>query len=121
MTQLYLVAMVALGGAVGAMGRFLLAHWRTPRFPFATFIANVAGSFLLGFLAAGSSESPLLLLMGVGFCGSLTTFSTFSLDTLVLAREGRRGTAVVNVIASVAACVAAVAAGLALGLTVFSR
>jgi len=120
-TQLYLVAMVALGGAVGAMGRFLLSHWRTPRFPFATFMANVSGSFLLGFLAAGSSESPLLLLMGVGFCGSLTTFSTFSLDTLVLARERRRGTAVVNVIASVAACVAAVAAGLALGLTVFSR
>lgn len=120
MNELSLVALVALGGAVGAMGRFVLARWRTPRFPFATLIANVTGSFLLGFLAAGASESPLLLLMGVGFCGSLTTFSTFSLDTLVLAREGRRGAAVVNVIASAAACVAVVAAGLALGTLAFN-
>ena len=120
MTQLYLVTMVALGGAVGAMGRFLIARWHTPQFPFATLIANVSGSFLLGFLAAGASESPLLLLMGVGFCGSLTTFSTFSLDTLTLARDGRRGAAVVNVVASVAICVVAVAAGLALGTLAFN-
>lgn len=116
MTEL---ALIAVGGALGAMGRYLLAQWRTPGFPYAILVANVTGSVLLGILAAGASRQVVLLL-GVGFCGALTTFSTFALDTVVLAREGRRGAAVLNVGASVAVCIAAAAVGLALGAWIFS-
>jgi len=112
-------ALVAIGGALGASGRYLLARWRTPGFPYAILVANVVGSLLLGFLLAGVPRAAYLL-VGVGLCGALTTVSTFALDTLVLAREGRRAAAVINVFASVAACCAAVAVGLAAGTALFT-
>lgn len=117
MTEL---ALIAVGGALGAMGRYLLSLWRTPGFPYGILIANVSGSLLLGVLVAGVPRTTFLLL-GVGFCGALTTFSTFSLDTLVLAREGRRNASIANVAISVAACLVAAGVGLALGLVLFSR
>ena len=116
MTEL---ALIAAGGALGAMGRYLLSLWRTPGFPYGILMANIAGSLLLGILVAGAPRATFLLL-GVGFCGALTTFSTFSLDTLVLAREGQRAAAVMNVAASVTACLVAAGLGLAVGLALFS-
>lgn len=106
--------LVALGGGVGAIGRYALVRALPSRMPWAVLIANVVGSLLLGVLLAGAS-GDLRLLLGVGFCGGLTTFSTFALDTLVLAREGRPWEATANVVVSVAACLAAVVAGLAIG------
>ncbi|MBM3688915.1 MAG: CrcB family protein [Actinobacteria bacterium] len=112
------LALIAAGGAAGAMARYLLYLWRTPGFPYGILVANVAGSLLLGFLIAGVPRATFLL-VGVGFCGALTTFSTFALDTLVLAREGNSRAAVANVAASVVVCVAAAAAGLAVGMVVW--
>ena len=106
--------LVALGGGMGAAARYALVRAMPARFPWGVLVANVVGSFLLGILLAGAAQD-VRLLAGVGFCGGLTTFSTFSLDTLVLAREGRGGAAAANVVVSIAACVGAVVAGLALG------
>jgi CrcB protein len=108
------VLFVGLGGAVGAVARYLLVVRVGGRFPWSILIANLAGSFLLGVLVASASPD-VLLFAGVGFCGALTTFSTFALDTLVLAREGRRAASAVNVILSVAGCVSALIVGLAIG------
>ena len=113
------IALIAIGGALGAMGRYLLSLWRTPGFPYGILVANAIGTLVLGILIAGAGRATLLL-VGVGFCGALTTFSAFSLDTLVLAREGRRRAAVVNVIGSVAVCLLAASIGLALGTMAFN-
>lgn len=105
--------LVAAGGALGAGVRYLLVTMVTGRFPWSLLIANIAGSFVLGVLLAAADQG-LLLFAGVGFCGALTTFSTFALDTLVLAREGRRIASIANVAASVAGSILALIAGLVL-------
>ena len=73
--------LVALGGAVGASVRYLLGHWfdRPGRLPWGTVAANLAGSFVLG-LVAGASPGPHAL-VGLGFCGALTTYSAFAVQT----------------------------------------
>lgn len=105
--------LVAVGGALGAAGRYLLATRWSARFPWSILAVNLVGSFGLGLLL-GSASPGLLLFAGVGFCGALTTFSTFALDTVVLAREGRFGASAGNVVASLAGSVVAVIAGMAL-------
>jgi CrcB protein len=110
--------LVALGGALGASARYALAAWWTARFPWAILVANAAGSFVLGVLLHEAPRESMLLI-GVGFCGALTTFSTFALDTVVLAREGRPKAAVANVIASTAGSILALALGLALARALF--
>jgi CrcB protein len=108
--------LVALGAAVGAPLRYLTDVWIGPRdFPWATLAVNVAGSLLLGLLAGGAARGAvsagLLTLAGTGFCGALTTYSTFSYQTLQLLESGRIRAAVLNVLGSVTACVLAAAAG----------
>ena len=112
--------LVALGGAVGAPARYLTDRWvsaRTDGFPWGTITVNVVGSLLLGVLAgfAGGTASWLLTLAGTGFCGALTTFSTFSYETVRLVEEGRSRTAVANVALSLLVGLTACAAGYALG------
>ena len=107
------IALVAVGGALGAVVRYLLATRWTARFPWAILVANLAGSFGLGVLL-GTASPGLLLFAGVGFCGALTTFSTFALDTFVLVREGRIAASAGNLAASVAGSLVAVIAGMAL-------
>lgn len=79
--------LVALGGALGAVLRFVVGE-QALRFgisaPLATLAINVAGSFLLGWLAASGMERRAFLLLGVGVLGGFTTFSTFSVQTLSL-------------------------------------
>lgn len=87
-------------------------------FPWPVFALNVAGSVLLGVLLAeewshSSARLALHDLGGIGFCGGLTTFSTFSLEVVNLARDGDGGLAVVYAFASVAAAIAGVTAGAA--------
>ena len=107
------VLLVAVGGALGASVRYGLVSAWSARFPWAILTANLAGSFGLGLLLA-RAQDDVLLFLGVGFCGALTTFSTFALDTLLLAREGRAPAAGVNVVASVMGSIAALAVGLLL-------
>lgn len=105
--------LVAAGGALGAGARYLLVSTVSGRFPWSILIANVVGSFVLGLLLP-IVDASVLLFAGVGFCGALTTYSTFALDTLVLAREGRRSAAAANVVVSLTASIVALLAGLAL-------
>ena len=112
---------VALGGAVGAVLRFLVdrgitARW-APTFPAAILLINVTGSFVLGVVTGLSAVlGPVwTLALGTGLCGGYTTFSTAMVDAVRLAREQRAGAAVVSVLGTVLWSLLAVAAGLTLG------
>jgi CrcB protein len=109
---------VAIGGAAGSVARFALREWLgkpTADFPWATFVANVVGSFVLGIVAVACKERPqLVLLVGVGFCGGFTTFSTFSVETLQMIEANRWPAATLYVVGSVAAGLAGAFAGMRL-------
>ena len=121
---LSLFLVVAAGGLVGAPARYLLDRAVTSRIesdlPWGTFVINVTGSLLLGLVTglALAGRLPALdkALIGVGFCGAYTTFSTFTFETIGLLEDGRILQAVLNVAASVAVGLGAAAAGLAIGL-----
>jgi CrcB protein len=110
---------VALGGALGSVARYgctgLAARVLGPSFPWGTLIVNAAGSLIIGFLATLMAPDGRLLatpdaraLLLIGVLGGFTTFSSFSLDTLNLARDGEWLWASTNVVASVVLCLAAV-------------
>ncbi|MCM4079493.1 fluoride efflux transporter CrcB [Paractinoplanes hotanensis] len=97
------VLLVALGAAVGAPLRYLTdqaLRARAGTFPLGTFAVNVAGSLLLGFLIGLPVPPALGALLGTGFCGALTTYSTFSLEALTLVENGERVRALTYVLAS---------------------
>lgn len=113
---------VFIGGAIGGMARFavtsLLERVAGGQFPWGTLGVNVSGSALIGALAAvfldGGTLGPTALpwtFLVIGMLGSYTTVSSFSLQTLVLARAGRRMAATANVLASLVMCLAAAACG----------
>ncbi|GAB0112583.1 fluoride efflux transporter CrcB [Acidisoma sp. C75] len=114
--------LVALGGAIGSVGRAWLgtvaARALGMGFPWGTMIINVIGSCIIGIVAATAltpsrtiASPELRIFLMVGFCGGFTTFSSFSLQTLELLREGRAGAACANILLSVGLCLAASAAG----------
>ncbi|WP_328594521.1 fluoride efflux transporter CrcB [Actinomadura macrotermitis] len=110
------VLLVALGAAVGAPLRYLTDRLVQARhdtlFPWGTFTVNVSGCGLLGFLAALPAGHHVMALAGTGFCGALTTYSTFGYETLRLAEDGARPFAVLNAAASIAAGLGAAYCGL---------
>ncbi|MER7665268.1 MULTISPECIES: CrcB family protein [unclassified Streptomyces] len=97
--------LVAIGAAVGAPLRYLTDRAVQARsdslFPWGTFTVNAAGSLVLGAVAGASVSSGTYALLGTGLCGALTTYSTFSYETLRLAERGRGFLAMANVTASV--------------------
>jgi fluoride exporter len=119
---------VLLGGAVGAPLRYLTDRAVQARhdtvFPWGTFTVNVAGSLILGVLTgaalSGAVGTGAQLLLGTGFCGALTTYSTFSYETLRLVETGAILFAVTNVVASIIAGLGAVFLGLALAQAIFT-
>lgn len=107
--------LVAVGAAVGAPLRYLVGHWlrsRTPATASAgTLVVNVLGSFVLGLAVAAGLSGSALALVGAGFCGALTTFSSFALEVWEAWIDEERGHAVANVVLSLALGVGAAWAG----------
>lgn len=116
------VLLVLLGGAVGAPLRYLTDLFVQSRhdsvFPWGTFSVNVIGSLILGAAAGavskGAAPGWVLTLVGTGFCGALTTFSTFGFETVRLTEEGSLLEAGLNVGASLAVGLAVCVGGWAL-------
>jgi CrcB protein len=113
---------VAIGGALGSVARYgcsgLVARFAGVTFPWGTLLVNVSGSFVIGVLAALVAVDGRPLVAGdaraflmVGVLGGFTTFSSFSFDTLNLARSGAWGAAGANVVGSVVLCLLAVSVG----------
>ena len=101
--------LVALGAAIGAPLRYL-ADWAVQSrhdslFPWGTFTVNITGSFILGVLIEGTAArhvpGSVYALLGTGFCGALTTYSTFGLETIRLLEQRARAYALLNVVASI--------------------
>jgi CrcB protein len=115
--------MVALGAAVGAPLRYVTDRFvqasHTSRFPFGTLTVNVVASLVLGFVtalaASGDASRPVVALLATGFCGALSTYSTYAFETLRDLEAGRIRVAVANVVVSVGLGLAAAAVGWLIG------
>ncbi|KAB2349998.1 fluoride efflux transporter CrcB [Actinomadura rudentiformis] len=120
--------LVIAGGMVGAPLRYLTDRAIQDRhdtvFPWGTFTVNLAGCLVLGVLTGavsyGAASGSVQLLIGTGFCGALTTYSTFSYETLRLAETGAGFFAAANVIASVVAGLGAAFTGAALAQSIWA-
>ena len=126
------ITVVAVGSAIGGNLRYWLGRWVEVRqgpggLPWGTFIINVSGSLLLGLFAVwvGGKLDPasktFYLLLGTGFCGGYTTFSTFELETYKLIRDGNWPAALAYVFGSVLIGFLGVIIGVGLGHLLFGR
>ncbi len=102
--------LVALGAAVGAPVRYALGHYLDERVPWGTILVNVVGSLLLGALAGLALSGRPMALLGVGFCGALTTYSAFVVQT----HDRGPLLGLVNVVLTLPPALAACALGFAL-------
>lgn len=113
---------VVLGASVGAPLRYLTDRAVQSRhdsvFPWGTLLVNVAGSLLLGFLVALPANSSVAAVLGTGFCGALTTYSTFGFETMRLWENGFRLLACLNTGISIVAGLGAAYCGIALAAAV---
>lgn len=120
---------VAVGGSLGAMGRFALAlaYNRLPgsHFPWGTLTANLSGSFVIGLafvyfsLRTGTLGDPMRTFIVVGLLGAFTTFSTFAIESVVLVQQQQWMLATLYLIASVLGSLIAVLLGLGVGKLLF--
>ncbi|MDF2177612.1 fluoride efflux transporter CrcB [Aliiglaciecola sp. CAU 1673] len=123
MNSLTLYATIALGGALGACLRYFISEqtlqWFGKGFPFGTLTVNIFGSCFLGIMY-GLIESeavaghPWRTFVSIGFIGALTTFSTFSLDTLLLLQQGAWIKAALNILLNLLCCLVAAWLGIQL-------
>ncbi|ENY6170360.1 fluoride efflux transporter CrcB [Vibrio fluvialis] len=97
MGQLAILGLIAIGGAIGACSRYLVSEWSVTlfgrSFPYGTLTVNIVGSFIMGLLIAAFENEwlapyPWRQIIGLGFLGALTTFSTFSMDNVLLMQQG---------------------------------
>lgn len=107
---LHPITLVWIGGGFGSVARYYVARWvdrwAAGSLPWGTFVVNILGSFILGVLAILILERMppnarwAYLLLGTGFCGGFTTFSTFEWETFALVRDGSIRLALVNIVGS---------------------
>ncbi|MBD0862211.1 fluoride efflux transporter CrcB [Gordonia sp. zg691] len=124
-----MVLLMIIAGGVGALARYLVGklvtHYAGDGFPWGTLVINVSGSLLLGFLSGLSMYHGFTadtrfeqlfptVVLGSGFCGGYTTFSTFTVDTVKLGDQGRLPAAVANVLLSLVIAVGGAVLGLAI-------
>ena len=125
LTYLY----IALGGAIGSVGRYAVsgsvARATQEVFPWGTLTANISGCFVIGLFAMLTGPDGRILVAPdfrqffmVGVCGGYTTFSSFSLQTLTLAKDGDMTRAAANVVVSVLFCLVGVYLGSVLGAAI---
>ena len=128
--------LIAIGGACGAAARFVMAEamkaWRPTSMPWGTMMVNILGSFIIGMLtvvvsfvvrwmsaapqaASGAWMTAAYLLLATGFCGGFTTFSTATVESVTLARNGRWREAIASVAITLVATVFAVTLGAYVG------
>jgi len=127
--RVWIVVAVAVGGALGTVLRYELALAEpvgSGHFPWATFTANLVGSFVLGIavvaLADGRRGDVVMRpFVAVGFCGGLTTFSTWMVESVLLTRDGDGGTAVLYLLVSLVTGVVVVVVGMAVARRVVHR
>ncbi|WP_320199975.1 fluoride efflux transporter CrcB [Agrobacterium sp. rho-13.3] len=122
------IALVAIGGAIGSVARYLVGIWGVrlagPNFPWGTFTVNVVGAFLIGLLVEiiarrfdASAEMRVFVVTGI--LGGFTTWSSFTLDAVVLFERGDIGLSLLYLMGSLVVSFAAIFAGLALGRALF--
>jgi CrcB protein len=117
---------VGVGGFVGAIARYMIGTYIGSRFgirfPYGTFVINISGCFLVGFvvtlLARSTASQYWRYLIPIGFIGAYTTFSTFEYETLRAVQDGQITTGLLNVVLSVVVGFAAVWVGAAIGRVV---
>jgi CrcB protein len=115
------VAAVAIGGALGTVARYEIAlaePVQSGRFPWATFTANLVGCVVLGIAVVVFAESRARVgvpraFLAVGFCGGLTTFSTWMVESVLLTRDGEAGVAALYLVVSLVLGLLAVVVGVA--------
>jgi fluoride exporter len=120
--------LVAVGAAVGAPMRYLIDRGVQARhdslFPWGTFAANVTGSLILGLIVGGTLAAAvpgsLVALVGTGFCGALTTYSTLSFETVRLLEQRATFYGLLNAGASIVAGLGAASVGLAVAAALWS-
>ena len=114
MNQAITLGFIAMGGAVGACSRYLISEWCAAvfgrGFPYGTLTVNILGSLLMGILAAAIEQgviasAPWRQIIGLGFLGALTTFSTFSMDNVSLLQQGEFMKMGLNIVLNVIVCI----------------
>jgi CrcB protein len=109
------ILLVAIGGAIGSVCRYLLSGINVASWPWGTFAVNILGSLFIGLLVGlvskGIVSPEIKLLLVTGFCGGFTTFSTFMNENLLLGRDGAMLSAVLYTLASLALGLIAVIIG----------
>lgn len=107
--------LIGTGGAIGAVLRYTVSQWTAhDRFPFSTLIVNVTGSFVLVLVVFAGLDSQTLLFLGTGVCGSFTTYSSFSVQTVRMWETGDRLHATSYSVGTLVLCL--LAAGTAAGI-----
>jgi CrcB protein len=113
----YRIFLVALGGLVGSVARYVIAGWvqtvSGTQFPFGTLVVNLLGSFILGLVMTLSLERGLIspevrILLGTGLCGGFTTMSTFSYESAALFQFDDATAALGNIVVTLAGCLTSV-------------
>jgi fluoride exporter len=117
------VVVISLGAIIGANARYFISRYAArmlgPVFPYGTLFINVVGSLIVGFFVVWTSERVLAdprwrLLIVVGFCGSLTTFSSYAYETMAYFEQGQWGLMLTNVFSNNLLCLGGALAGIAL-------
>lgn len=110
MSQYLLLGFIAIGGAFGACSRYLISELCVilfgRGFPYGTLTVNIIGSLIMGLLMSGLNQgmievAPWRPMIGLGFLGALTTFSTFSMDNIVMMQQGEFIKAGLNIVLNV--------------------
>ncbi len=113
--------LMALAGGLGAGSRYSLDAWLrprvSPRLPWSTHLINISGSLLLGLIVGLGADDTWHTVLGTGFLGGYTTFSTASVESVHLAIDGRYRAATVNAVGMLVLSIAAAALGYAVGRT----